>query len=116
MGMIKCPNCGRENSDDTSICVCGQLLVAASKTKVIPAEEPSESEPRFGSIRFRDTLILEVTAVQKQFNFTFSQVAEIWIGRKDPETGLAPTIDLGEMGAEEQGVSRRHAMIRKKDG
>jgi hypothetical protein len=114
--MIKCPNCERENPDMTSICVCGHLLVASSKTRLIPAEAAGESEPRFGSIRFRDTLILEVLSAQKQFNFTFSQVADISLGRKDPETGSSPTIDLADLGAEEQGVSRRHAMISKKDG
>jgi pSer/pThr/pTyr-binding forkhead associated (FHA) protein len=116
MGMIKCPNCGHENAENTSICVCGHLLIAPSKTRVIPAEQQGESEPRFGSIRFRDTLILEVISAQKKFNFSFSQVAEIWLGRKDPETGASPTIDLEAIGAEEQGVSRRHAMISKKDG
>jgi hypothetical protein len=114
--MIKCPNCGRENTDETSICVCGHLLVAPSRTRVIPSEETGESEPRFGSIRFQNKLVLEVVSAKKEFDFSFSQVAEIWLGRKDPDTGTSPTIDLGDMGAEEQGVSRRHAMISKKDG
>jgi len=114
--MLKCPNCGHENPEDAIICVCGNLLVAPSRTKVIQIDEPGESEPRFGSIRFRDTLILELVSAQKQFNFNFSQLSEIWLGRKDPETGISPTVDLGELGAEEEGVSRRHARIIKKDG
>lgn len=114
--MIKCPNCGHENPEETAICVCGQLLIMPSKTKVIEIHEPNESEPRFGSIRFRDTLILEVVTAQKQFNFNFEQVDEIWLGRKDPETGQSPAVDLGEYGAEEEGVSRKHALIVKRDG
>jgi hypothetical protein len=116
MGMIKCPNCGQENSEDTSICVCGHLLLAPSRTKVIEMQEQNESEPRFGSIRFRDTLILELESAQKQFNFNFNQLNEVWLGRKDPETGESPSVDLGDFGAEDEGVSRRHAMIVKRDG
>lgn len=114
--MAKCPNCGRENPDDTSICVCGHLLIAPSRTRVIEMNEQSESEPRFGSIRFRDTLILEIAAVQKRFNFNFSQLNEIVLGRKDPDTGESPNVDLSEFGAEEAGVSRRHAIITIRDG
>jgi pSer/pThr/pTyr-binding forkhead associated (FHA) protein len=38
-------------------------------------------------------------------------VAEIYIGREDPVSGIFPEVDLTPHGGEEGGVSRRHARI-----
>jgi FHA domain len=113
--MIKCPNCGTENSDETQICICGNLLLEPGRTKTIPDNDNQEGEPRFGAIRFRENLILLMLDGDKQFIFDREQVDEIWIGRKDPKTGLSPEVDLGDIGTQE-GVSRRHAKIMRRDG
>ena len=43
------------------------------------------------------------------------QMDEIFIGRVDPHTTLAPDVDLGEHGGGMAGVSRSHARVRDGD-
>ena len=38
------------------------------------------------------------------------------IGRRDPDTGIIPSVDLTEENAVELGVSRKHAIIVRRDG
>jgi pSer/pThr/pTyr-binding forkhead associated (FHA) protein len=52
----------------------------------------------------------------ERFVFDANAVTEIIIGRKDPTTGDSPAIDLTKFDAIEQGVSRRHAAIVRKEG
>ena len=43
-------------------------------------------------------------------------MVELIIGRKDPQTGQLPAVDLFNYGALEKGVSRRHAAIVRLEG
>lgn len=40
---------------------------------------------------------------------------EVILGREDPVSGVFPDVDLTPLGADEKGVSRRHARITRKD-
>jgi pSer/pThr/pTyr-binding forkhead associated (FHA) protein len=61
-------------------------------------------------------LILEVLDNGESFKFDANQVNEIILGRKDPDTGDMPTIDLTTSQGLSKGVSRRHATIVRRDG
>jgi pSer/pThr/pTyr-binding forkhead associated (FHA) protein len=41
--------------------------------------------------------------------------AEVILGREDPVSGIFPDVDLTPLGADEKGVSRRHARITRED-
>lgn len=120
--MIVCPWCGKTNTDaNAKICAyCGQLLINTntSATRALDNTDFEEGVPRWGTARFnsRMNLILNVRGSSSNFVFDAQKVTEIVIGRKDPETGETPTIDLERFNGVEQGVSRRHAAIIRKEG
>lgn len=119
MGMVDCP-CGRYKIDDREkICpYCGILLDNFTVTRALPREEEDDdSIPRWGTARFntRMNLVLTLADTQQNFMFDASEMTEIGIGRRDPETGERPAVDLESFGAMEKGVSRRHATIIRRD-
>jgi hypothetical protein len=123
--VITCPNCERVNPDTEKICTfCGELLPNAnqySSTRKIGDADYEEGVFKTGSARFtgRSTLTIKVEGADpsaKSFTFDADAVDELVIGREDPETHLAPDVDLANFGALEKGVSRRHARIVRQDG
>lgn len=77
-----------------------------------------ENQPRWGTARFgsRTNLLIYVRGIQQPFVFDAGTVNELVIGRYDPDTNHSPEIDLQNYGANEKGVSRRHATIIRRDG
>lgn len=77
-----------------------------------------ESEPKWGTARFgsRTDLIIYVRDANERFVFDAGSITELVIGRFDPDTGESPEIDLQELGGPEKGVSRRHALIVRREG
>lgn len=120
--MIKCATCGRLNHDTEQICVyCGAPLVdlgKANSTRSFNDTDYEEGVPKWGSARFNFnmTLVIHVVETRKSFVLDADELDEIELGRKDPDTGEAPTVDLTESGAVDKGVSRRHATIMQRDG
>jgi hypothetical protein len=119
--MIECPRCGRKNTDaQAKICAyCGELLVniATTSTRALGDTDFEEGVPRWGTARFnsRMNLVLGVRGSNDELVFDAQKITELVIGRKDPATGDTPAVDLEPFGAIEQGVSRRHAEIIRKD-
>lgn len=122
--MIQCPICGRSGIDEwAQVCpYCGSLLKKVNEIAITRNLDDTDYEdgiPRWGTARFqsRMNLVLKERDSGKNFVFDASGVKEITIGRIDPDTGLAPDVDLTECDAAEKGVSRRHAsIIRKEEG
>lgn len=120
--MIECPKCKRENEDTAKICTyCGSMLVDTEPivaTRALGDTDFEESQPRWGTARFssRMNLIITVRGQKQPFIFDAEQVDELLIGRRNPQTGEAPDIDLQDYGGVEQGVSRAHAAIVRRDG
>ncbi|MCL4256640.1 MAG: FHA domain-containing protein, partial [Anaerolineae bacterium] len=48
--------------------------------------------------------------------FKALEIEELVLGRSDPKTGDKPEVDLTDYGAMNKGVSRKHAVIQRKDG
>lgn len=117
--MIECPNCERENDEQAKICVyCGApLSLDAASTHVFKDTDFEEGRPQWGTARFnpRMRLIVSERDSKDQHIFYFDEIEELTLGRKDPDTGDAPDIDLSSYRAAEKGVSRRHAIIMRRD-
>lgn len=114
---MKCTNCTYENEDGAQICTkCGELLILPSSTTIIEGEEDEESEPKFGTVRLGSKLVLDVLDGKLHFEFDREDLHEIIIGRRDPDTGIIPSVDLTEENAVKLGVSRNHAVIVRRDG
>jgi len=120
-----CPNCQRKNNDQEVICVyCGELLLSETEyaaTRALEGTDFEEGVPRWGTARFstRMNLILHVRGISRSFTFdanTINDSSGLVIGRKDPETGELPAIDLTECEGVEKGVSRRHAVVIGRSG
>ena len=120
--MIKCATCGRLNHDTEQICVfCGAPLIDLSKqnaTRAVGDTDYEEGVPKWGAARFNFTmtLVIHIVETRKSFVLDADALEEIELGRLDPETGKAPTVDLTEHNAVDKGVSRRHATITQRDG
>lgn len=118
--MIICWNCGTENETGTKHCV--KCNVALGKytpaTRTFEDTDYEEGVPRWGSAKFNRAmdLILQVQNTQQEFSFDAGQIDELVMGRVDPDTGEAPSVDLTDSDAMDKGVSRRHATIERRDG
>ncbi|MGJ3237321.1 MAG: FHA domain-containing protein [Anaerolineae bacterium] len=111
-----CKNCNYENVDNASICTrCGELLVQASSTTVISDVSHPDADPKYGSIHVSETLILQILDTDTLFEFNTDGIQQLVIGRRDPDTGKAPDVDLHAHDAIELGVSRNHAIIEYRD-
>lgn len=112
-----CPNCEYDNQANTQICTrCGKLLITTSGTAIIEdRENDGTSDPKYGSIRLSERLIINVLESTAQFTFNKNDIEEVMIGRKSPNTGEAPPIDLDGVNGLERGVSRSHAVIIRRD-
>lgn len=119
--MITCPNCKYENRDGTAICVrCGTVLIemTAQATRALGDTDFEEGLPKWGLARFNGGMNLVLTVIETSEVFTFNadQVAEIVLGRSNADTGDDPEVDLTIAGGMDKGVSRKHAVIVRRDG
>lgn len=121
--MIKCQNCGRQNEDTAKICVyCGAVLVDVQReaaTKALGDTDLGDENPNWGSSRYTPRIKLTIVTDgkdQKTLTFDTSNLAEAAVGRVDPFTNEAPPIDLSDFGAQDKGVSRKHALLVRRDG
>ncbi len=120
--MITCPNCGTQNKNEEKICVkCGAPLsdfTLAQTTRALGDTDYEEGQPRWGAARFDGTmnLVFDVLETGQTFSFNAQTIEELQIGRRDPDTGDSPPIDLETSDGLRKGVSRIHAMVVKRDG
>lgn len=117
--LINCP-CGKNKIEEgAKICpYCGELLANYAATRALTEEDTEEGVPRWGTARFqsRMNLVIRVKESDGVFTFDSGTITELLIGRKDPDTGESPPVDLSGHGAVEKGVSRKHAAIVRKEG
>ena len=114
-----CPNCGRENKAGDKICVyCGEpLTLEGAATRTLEDTDFEEGRPQWGTARFnsRMRLLVNERDSKEQHEFYLDENGELMLGRMDPDTGESPDIDLAAYNAAEKGVSRRHAMIARRE-
>jgi len=120
--MINCPWCDRPIKQDVETCPhCGLPLKVTQigvTTRTLGDTDTEQGTPRWGSAKVdaRTNLILKVRDKDKVFVFDVGTISELRVGRLNPDTGDVPEVDLSEWGAIEQGVSRQHALIMRKEG
>jgi len=114
-----CPNCGKDNRAGDKICVyCGAPLTAeGASTRIIEGTDYEEGRPQWGTARFnsRMRLIINERDSKDQHVFDLDENDELILGRFDPDTGERPEVDLSPYHAAEKGVSRRHAVIARRE-
>ncbi|MBD3308600.1 FHA domain-containing protein, partial [candidate division KSB3 bacterium] len=117
--MKTCPYCAHDNREGVLFCEeCGhpflgdQQVLATSK--LIDAEKSNfHGRVTWGTARFDRESSIVIHVRDHNDPVVLEAKDEILIGRSDAKSNLDPDLDLGPFGAAEQGVSRRHASIRR---
>lgn len=133
LGVI-CPNCGHRNRPGTLMCDnCGTNLIggtkaaigtrdlvsateaaAASSQPMLDAAQLNAVESAGGTI-FTDDMVLRIEIEGGATPMLVYPKQEIILGRRDPNTGTLPDVDLTAYSGYRMGVSRTHASIRLQD-
>lgn len=129
-----CPTCGHRNRPGTLICDnCGTNLVGGVKSAVgtrdlvsAMEDDTSRSEPLMdaaqlnavesaGGSVFSDDMVLRVEIEGGATPMLVYPKSEIILGRRDPNTGTLPDVDMTAYSGYRMGVSRTHAFIHLED-
>ncbi len=117
--MKTCPYCGRENREGVFFCEdCGHPFVGGTgvftTTQLVPDDVATfRGRVTWGTARFDQdsTIILRVRDHATPIHLESQE--ETLLGRTDSNSDAIPDVDFASFGAAEQGVSRRHAIIRR---
>lgn len=128
---IICPSCGHRNRPGTLICDnCGTNLVSGMKAAVGTRDLVSASEApnapvlnetqlkaieSAGGSTFTDDMVLRIEIEGGATPMLVYPKQEIILGRRDPNTGTLPDVDMTAYSGYRMGVSRTHASIRLQD-
>ncbi len=128
-----CPNCGHRNRPGTLICDnCGTSLIGGTKAAVgtrdlvSASAATTSSEPLLdaaqlnavesaGGSTFSDDMVLRIEIEGGATPMLVYPKQEIILGRRDPNTGTLPDVDMTAYSGYRMGVSRTHASIRLQD-
>ena len=115
---MKCTNCGAENKEKDIHCYrCGQPLVPLIKNTTKFEEDddsPIIPKRRWGTAHFdKEThVIFHVRGYDKPLRIVFDK-EEIVLGRT--HNNMPVDVDFTNHGAQDAGVSRRHALLRRQN-
>ncbi len=118
--MITCPKCNHVEYEGTLFCSeCGARLwddPAADSTANLDSKTLREMEQHTVIVPGRTTLSKGKIAFR--VHGTTDQIllegkTEYLVGRRDPKHNIVPDLDLSAYNGQKQGVSRRHAVVRR---
>jgi len=115
-----CPYCAHSNLEGVLFCEdCGESLGAdggqTSTKQLERATSQLTGKSTWGTARFarEASIILHIRDANDPIVLTPAD--EMTLGRADPASTSKPSLDLTPFGAQEKGVSRMHATIRRGD-
>lgn len=118
--MKTCPYCAFDNREGVLFCEdCGhpffgdQEAVMATTQLIQREQNGFHGRAAWGTAHFNPGARLIVRIRDQSSVVTVEPNQELYIGRGDSRSPQQPDLDLSPYGAAEQGVSRRHAVIRR---
>jgi hypothetical protein len=117
--MKTCPYCAHVNREGIFFCdECGHPFLDshdALSTTRLSQEERAEFKGRvtWGTARFNPGASIVVRIRDQTEPINLQPKDEISLGRSDAQASIVPDLDMAPFGGAEQGVSRRHAVIRR---
>jgi hypothetical protein len=111
---IQCANCGKTNPKSETYCyACGHILTAPAGTKSL--DDEMDSSTRWGTAHFGQfsSILIQVRGAKQPIEVT--PQGEVIIGRSEAGSAMRPDIDLSPYNAENLGVSRIHASLKRTD-
>lgn len=118
--MILCPNCQHHNPAGAVFCVeCGAQLVSSDVTvtqtiRTDRIRERISKEPEPSKRRIVTTTWLTLHLLDSGHLLPLAERNEFILGRVSDNQPIMPDIDLSPYNAHAQGVSRLHAVLRRK--
>ena len=120
--MVTCMHCGHDNPENTVLCThCGlpvesdlidpSLQSREGATRRLDSMSQSSAFPRWGTARLGTERKLLLHIRGHDTPLLIELIESMILGRYDTDTGETPDIDLEEYGAQDMGVSRRHAAV-----
>lgn len=117
--MITCTHCNASLLDGTLICdTCGFNLWSVGKNDAMTSKLSTDTD----GLKIRSGWGTATLRTQRELIIYVNRIDEpvrviprdgFLFGRKDVATGNFPDLDLTPFGAEERGVSRKHAILRQ---
>jgi hypothetical protein len=129
-GGITCPTCSHRNRPGILLCEnCGTNLMTGRQSGVGTRDLMKEQEKGEGALdedaqnavdtaggaSFTEEMVLRIEIEGGSTPMLVYPKQEIIMGRRDPNTGGMPDVDLTAYAGYRMGVSRRHAAIRLQD-
>ncbi len=117
-----CPHCAYQNKDDALTCVsCHESLVKSSGKAVVDTQWLSKARRDFSVPDEGETekppadkqaheVVLRINGIKEPLVLEVTKTGLI-LGRTDLDGRVFPDVDLSPFGADECGVSRRHARL-----
>ena len=111
-----CPHCGRLNHKKDSYCyACGHILAAARPVGTKALEDDMDPRTRWGTAHFGQASALTLTVRGATKGIEVLPQGELILGRAASGSAMQPDIDLATYNAENLGVSRLHASLKRLD-
>ena len=116
--MVQCPSCQAENPAGGAFCEeCGAGLPEQTMGQAAAPSPEDEQVPAAVtagpvSVAASATVKLVEAKTSREFDLPADRPQTL-IGRRDPDGGVFPDIDLTDLGGDDAGVSRRHCMIHR---
>ncbi len=112
-----CPNCGKPNHKmDTYCYACGHILESARRTGTRALEDDNlDSRTRWGTAHFGQFSTVQLAIRGAPRPLELAVESEAIMGRSDRDSSMKPDIDLAAFNAEELGVSRLHAVLKRQE-
>jgi hypothetical protein len=117
--MKTCPYCAHVNREGVLFCEeCGHPFIgnaSTSTTSRLMPDDPTGLRGRvtWGTARFDRASSIVIHVRDHPDPITLNPKEEILLGRADAQSITPPDLDMAPFGAADQGVSRRHAVIRR---
>ena len=119
--MIKCPYCQHEMMEGALFCEeCGLSLWGDSQGQVSTRKLEDDSnefsvKSGWGTATFQGQNQVIIHIRDESEPVIIHPEAEFLLGRQDSSSGITPNLDLTPYGAQDRGVSRIHAALRRGD-
>ncbi|WP_129677750.1 FHA domain-containing protein [Candidatus Chloroploca sp. Khr17] len=118
--MQQCSNCRAQQLDGTIFCsecgasllegvMLGSATLAVNRTVAASQAVGGSTQASMHPAHHQRTLVLFVGSSRRRIEP--GQATQLLIGRKDPERGIDPEVDLSLVGGLDAGVSRSHALL-----
>lgn len=111
---IVCPNCETINQPRATYCYsCGTLLTRAGTKQFVDSDGTEPEGANFGNL---SSLVFTVRGFEDNpLHIDMQDAQEVIVGRTAPDSVIVPDIDLTNHNAQNTGVSRVHATLKRQD-